>query len=59
MKLRRLISEVCRLAEAASAFVSAECDLPTALQTQELRELLSGQSPAAVYMLITLWRLGR
>ena len=39
--------------------LSANLDFPCAPQKQELRELLRGQSPAALYMLLTLWRLGR
>lgn len=75
MKLSHLIHNVCRLASAASAFNAAELkkrfpgktlltladltDLPTAPQKKELRQLLHAQSPANLYMLLTLWRLGR
>jgi hypothetical protein len=75
MKLSRLIRQVSGLDAAASSFVSAQVDkrypgqslvpasayvdLVPAPQRQELRDLLRSQSSAAVYMLLTLWRLGR
>jgi hypothetical protein len=75
MKLSCLIWTACRLDNASSAFIAAELHkrypgkiflplsayegIPRPPQRQELRELLQGQSVAALYMLLTLWRLGR
>src|SRR5262249_53013706 len=75
MKLSHLIREVCRLDCGRCDFeavelnkrypgerflsLSAYADLPTAPQEQQLRDLLTAQSPAALYMLVTVWRFGR
>jgi hypothetical protein len=75
MQLSHLIFEMCRLDSAAEDFVGAEirkrwpgqnflrtsdlAEVPRPPQRQELRELLRAQTPATVYMLLTLWRLGR
>jgi hypothetical protein len=66
---------VCRLDTAAESFVSAEvqkrctgqyflpisvyADIPPAPEREELRALLRAQTPARIYMLLTLRRLGR
>src|SRR5258708_1773567 len=39
--------------------MSAYDGIPSAPARQELRELLRGQSPALLCMLLTVWRLGR
>ncbi len=75
MQLSRLIREVCRLDAAAESFVWAEvqkrcpgqcfvpisvyADIPPPPQREELLALLRAQTPADIYMLLTLWRLGR
>jgi hypothetical protein len=75
MQLNRLIDEMCRLDTAAESFEWAEvqkrcpgqwcvpmsvyADIPPAPQREELRALLRAQTPAGIYMVLTLWRLGR
>ena len=75
MKLSELIAEVARLDLAVAEHehahlqkshpgaiavpLSAYVGMPPAPARQELRDLVRAQSPATIYMLITLWRLGR
>jgi len=75
MKFSQLIAEVIRLDCAAMEFLHAEIQklypgkfavpisvydrIPPTQARQELRDLLHAQSPATIYMLIVIWRLGR
>jgi hypothetical protein len=75
MKLSQLIAEVVQLNNAVMEFEHAEIQklypgahavpisvydrIPPAPARQQLHDLVRAQSPATIYMLIVLWRLGR